>query len=125
MSGYQKRPTCRLKGSALAMGLMSLLLFSFPSQADTSRTTKGALLGATAGILSGNGINGAFKGAALGAGVGAVTERGHRGQKARKGAKIGAAAGAVVGVLSGDGIEGALKGAVVGGAGGAILGRMR
>lgn len=125
MSGYQKRSICRLKGGALAVSLISLLLFSFPSQADTSRTTKGALLGATAGLLSGDGINGALKGAALGAGVGAITERGYRGQRARKGAKIGAAAGAVVGVLSGDGIEGALKGAVVGGAGGAILGRIR
>lgn len=125
MYGYQKWLVCRLKRGPLVMGLMSLLLFSFPSQADTSRTTKGALLGATAGLLSGNGINGALKGAVLGAGVGAVTELGHRGQKARKGAKIGATTGAVVGVLSGNGIEGALKGAAVGGTSGAILGRLR
>lgn len=43
--------------------------------ADMNRTTKGALLGAGVGLLTGNGVNGVLKGAAVGAGVGAVTEK--------------------------------------------------
>lgn len=43
--------------------------------ADMNRTTKGALLGAGVGLLTGNGVNGVLKGAAVGAGVGAVTEQ--------------------------------------------------
>ena len=90
--------------------------------ADMNRTTKGALLGAGVGLLTGNGVNGVLKGAAVGAGVGAVTEKGRDGKNARKGAKVGAAVGAVTGVLTGNGLEGAIKGAVIGGTGGAILG---
>lgn len=70
--------------------------------ADMNRTTKGALLGAGVGLLTGNGVNGVLKGAAVGAGVGAVTEKGRDGKNARKGAKVGAAVGAVTGVLTGD-----------------------
>ena len=92
--------------------------------ADMNRTTKGALLGAGVGLLTGNGVNGVLKGAAVGAGVGAVTEKGRDGKNARKGAKVGAAVGAVTGVLTGNGLEGAIKGAVIGGTGGAILGKM-
>ena len=83
--------------------------------ADMNRTTKGALLGAGVGLLTGNGVNGVLKGAAVGAGVGAVTEKGRDGKNARKGAKVGAAVGAVTGVLTGNGLEGAIKGAVIGG----------
>ncbi|EGK2834365.1 glycine zipper family protein, partial [Escherichia coli] len=54
--------------------------------ADMNRTTKGALLGAGVGLLTGNGVNGVLKGAAVGAGVGAVTEKGRDGKNARKGA---------------------------------------
>lgn len=57
--------------------------------ADMNRTTKGALLGAGVGLLTGNGVNGVLKGAAVGAGVGAVTEKGRDGKNARKGAKSG------------------------------------
>lgn len=57
--------------------------------ADMNRTTKGALLGAGVGLLTGNGVNGVLKGAAVGAGVGAVTEKGRDGKNARKGAKVG------------------------------------
>ena len=88
--------------------------------ADMNRTTKGALLGAGVGLLTGNGVNGVLKGAA-----GAVTEKGRDGKNARKGAKVGAAVGAVTGVLTGNGLEGAIKGAVIGGTGGAILGKMK
>lgn len=56
--------------------------------ADMNRTTKGALLGAGVGLLTGNGVNGVLKGAAVGAGVGAVTEKGRDGKNARKGAKV-------------------------------------
>lgn len=45
-----------------------------------NRTTKGALLGAGVGLLTGNGVNGVLKGAAVGAGVGAVTEKGRDGK---------------------------------------------
>ena len=90
--------------------------------ADMNRTTKGALLGAGVGLLTGNGVNGVLKGPA---GVGAVTEKGRDGKNARKGAKVGAAVGAVTGVLTGNGLEGAIKGAVIGGTGGAILGKMK
>lgn len=48
--------------------------------ADMNRTTKGALLGAGVGLLTGNGVNGVLKGAAVGAGVGAVTEKGRDGK---------------------------------------------
>ena len=88
--------------------------------ADMNRTTKGALLGAGVGLLTGNGVNGVLKGA-----VGAVTEKGRDGKNARKGAKVGAAVGAVTGVLTGNGLEGAIKGAVIGGTGGAILGKKK
>lgn len=48
--------------------------------ADMNRTTKGALLGAGVGLLTGNGVNGVLKGAVVGAGVGAVTEKGRDGK---------------------------------------------
>lgn len=48
--------------------------------ADMNRTTKGALLGAGVGLLTGNGVNGVLKGATVGAGVGAVTEKGRDGK---------------------------------------------
>ncbi|BET80471.1 UPF0757 protein YmgG [Edwardsiella anguillarum] len=114
-----------VRNTLIAVTTVSLLAFSTASLAGPSRTTKGVLLGATAGLLSGNGVNGVLKGAALGAGVGAISEKGRKGKKARKGATIGATVGAVAGVLSGNGIEGAIKGAVVGGAGGAIIGRIQ
>ena len=119
-----KPRSSNLKKHTLALGLISALFFSFQAHADLSRTSKGALLGAGVGLLSGNGVNGVLKGAAVGAGVGAVTEKGKDGKKARKGAKVGATLGAVAGVLTGNGLEGAIRGAVIGGAGGAIVGRM-
>ncbi|WP_214679210.1 YMGG-like glycine zipper-containing protein [Escherichia coli] len=114
-----------MKKKTLAFGLISILLCSTPAMADMNRTTKGALLGAGVGLLTGNGVNGVLKGAAVGAGVGAVTEKDRDGKNARKGAKVGAAVGAVTGVLTGNGLEGAIKGAVIGGTGGAILGKMK
>ncbi|EMV3394067.1 YMGG-like glycine zipper-containing protein [Escherichia coli] len=110
-----------MKKKILAFGLISALFCSTPAMADMNRTTKGALLGAGVGLLTGNGVNGVLKGAA----VGAVTEKGRDGKNARKGAKVGAAVGAVTGVLTGNGLEGAIKGAVIGGTGGAILGKMK
>lgn len=117
--------SCRLKKNVMMLSLIAFLTFSAPYSFAADRTTTGALLGATAGVLTGNGLNGALKGAALGAGVGAVSEKGKKGKDARKGMKIGAAAGAVAGVLSGNGLDGAIKGAVIGGTGGAIIGRMK
>ncbi|NYY07789.1 hypothetical protein C6542_07135 [Escherichia coli] len=116
-----------MKKKILAFGLISALFCSTLAMADMNRTTKGALLGAGVGLLTGNGVNGVLKGAAVGAGVGvgAVTEKGRDGKNARKGAKVGAAVGAVTGVLTGNGLEGAIKGAVIGGTGGAILGKMK
>lgn len=64
----------------LAFGLISALFCSTPAMADMNRTTKGALLGAGVGLLTGNGVNGVLKGAAVGAGVGAVTEKGRDGK---------------------------------------------
>ncbi|WP_096961871.1 hypothetical protein [Escherichia coli] len=96
-----------MKKKILAFGLISALFCSTPAMADMNRTTKGALLGAGVGLLTGNGVNGVLKGAAVGAGVGAVTEKGRDGKNARKGAKVGAAVGAVTGVLTGNGLEGA------------------
>lgn len=104
--------------------LTSASLLSAPAVLAANRLTKGAMVGAAVGLVSGQGVNGVLKGAAFGAGVGAMTENGKKGKKARKGAKVGALAGAAAGLLSGNGIEGALKGAAVGGAGGAILGRI-
>ncbi|STI18283.1 conserved protein, UPF0757 family [Escherichia coli] len=51
--------------------------------ADMNRTTKGALLGAGVGLLTGNGVNGVLKGAAVGAGVGAVNRKRPRRVKMR------------------------------------------
>ena len=79
-----------MKKKILAFGLISALFCSTPAMADMNRTTKGALLGAGVGLLTGNGVNGVLKGAAVGAGVGAVTEKGRDGKNARKGAKVGA-----------------------------------
>ncbi|EOW6592325.1 TPA: hypothetical protein ACUSUZ_002109 [Escherichia coli] len=87
-----------MKKKILAFGLISALFCSTPAMADMNRTTKGALLGAGVGLLTGNGVNGVLKGAAV---------------------------GAVTGVLTGNGLEGAIKGAVIGGTGGAILGKMK
>ncbi len=127
MISYQElvRTFPKLKKKILAFGLISALFCSTPAMADMNRTTKGALLGAGVGLLTGNGVNGVLKGAAVGAGVGAVTEKDRDGKNARKGAKVGAAVGAVTGVLTGNGLEGAIKGAVIGGTGGAILGKMK
>ncbi|MGL5008213.1 MAG: glycine zipper family protein [Plesiomonas sp.] len=105
--------------------LTSASLLTAPAAFSASRMTKGAMVGAAVGLISGHGIDGIFKGAALGAGAGALTDKGRRGHDSRKGAEIGAVVGVAAGLLSGNGINGALKGAVVGGAGGAILGRIR
>lgn len=69
-----------MKKKILAFGLISALFCSTPAMADMNRTTKGALLGAGVGLLTGNGVNGVLKGAAVGAGVGAVTEKGRDGK---------------------------------------------
>nr|MDN1694919.1 hypothetical protein [Escherichia coli] len=58
-----------MKKKILAFGLISALFCSTPAMADMNRTTKGALLGAGVGLLTGNGVNGVLKGAAVGAGV--------------------------------------------------------
>ncbi|MGL4602099.1 MAG: glycine zipper family protein [Plesiomonas sp.] len=105
--------------------LTSASLLTAPAAFSASRMTKGAMVGAAVGLVSGHGVNGVLKGAALGAGAGALTDKGKRGHDSRKGAEIGAAVGAAAGLLSGHGINGALKGAVVGGAGGAIVGRIK
>ncbi len=105
--------------------LTSASLLTAPAAFSANRMTKGAMVGAAVGLVSGNGINGVLKGAALGAGAGALTDKGRTGRDSRKGAKVGAAVGVAAGLLSGNGIEGAIKGAVVGGAGGAIIGRIK
>ncbi len=68
---------------------LSIVLLLDVSDGGYASTTKGALLGAGVGLLTGNGVNGVLKGAAVGAGVGAVTEKGRDGKNARKGAKVG------------------------------------
>ncbi|EPI9245315.1 TPA: hypothetical protein PN993_005019, partial [Escherichia coli] len=47
-----------MKKKILAFGLISALFCSTPAMADMNRTTKGALLGAGVGLLTGNGVNG-------------------------------------------------------------------
>ncbi|MCQ8914186.1 hypothetical protein [Escherichia albertii] len=59
-----------MKKKALAFGLISILFCSAPAMADMNRTTKGALLGA--GVLTGNGLEGAIKGAVIGGTGGAI-----------------------------------------------------
>lgn len=101
----------------------SVFVMSFPVQAQSNRVVKGALIGGAIGLAAGDGLRDAIGGAIVGGGVGAITQKGHRGQKARKGAVKGAIVGAVIGGVAGDGMRDALKGAVIGGAAGAIISR--
>lgn len=100
---------------------LSFLVASSPLQAQSNRIVKGALIGGAIGLAAGDGLKDAIGGAIVGGGVGAISQKGHRGQKARKGAVKGAVVGAVIGGVAGDGIRDALKGAVIGGAAGAII----
>ncbi|WP_168929205.1 hypothetical protein [Crenobacter intestini] len=101
--------------------LLTSVTLAMPAVAHASKVSRGAILGAGVGLLTGNGLKGAIGGAVVGGGLGAVGQKGYKGHKARQGAKTGAVLGAGLGLLSGNGIEGALKGAVIGGAGGALL----
>lgn len=99
------------------------LMGSFPALAQSNRVVTGALVGGAIGLAAGDGLRDAIGGAIVGGGVGALSQRGHRGQRARKGAVKGAVVGAVIGGVAGDGLRDALKGAVIGGAAGAIISR--
>lgn len=108
------------------LGISALLLalaMPFSVQAQGNRVVTGALVGGAIGLAAGDGIRDVIGGAVVGGGVGAITQRGRRGERARKGAVKGAVVGAVIGGVAGDGLRDALKGAVVGGAAGAIISR--
>ncbi|EFH8049663.1 hypothetical protein GJO13_16805 [Escherichia coli] len=74
-----------MKKKILAFGLISALFCSTPAMADMNRTTKGALLGAGVGLLTGNGVNGVLTGNGL--------------EGAIKGAVIGGTGGAILGKM--------------------------
>lgn len=62
-------------------------LLSAPAALAANRLTKGAMVGAAVGLVSGQGVNGVLKGAAFGAGVGAMTEDGKKVRKPVKAPK--------------------------------------